>query len=51
VAPVQTGSTVGTLRLSLDNQSLGEYPVQAVEDVGVAGLIGRTWDSIKLFFQ
>jgi serine-type D-Ala-D-Ala carboxypeptidase (penicillin-binding protein 5/6) len=51
IAPVQVGQRVGTLKLSLDGKPLGEYGVQALEDVGVAGFFGRIWDAILLFFQ
>ena len=51
VAPVAPGATVGSLKLILDDKPLGEFSVQALEDVPVAGLVGRTWDAIKLFFQ
>ncbi|HWU84083.1 MAG TPA: D-alanyl-D-alanine carboxypeptidase family protein [Rhodocyclaceae bacterium] len=51
IAPLQTGQSVGTLKLTLDGKPFGEYPVQALEDVSVAGLFGRIWDAILLFFQ
>ncbi|HTH95343.1 MAG TPA: D-alanyl-D-alanine carboxypeptidase family protein [Rhodocyclaceae bacterium] len=51
IAPIQTGQTVGTLKLTLDGKPYGEYPVQALEDVGIAGFFGRIWDAIFLFFQ
>lgn len=51
IAPVAAGATVGTLRLILDDKPLGDFPVQSVEDVPLAGLLGRIWDAIKLFFQ
>jgi len=51
IAPVSPGAPVGSLKLILDDKSLGEFPVQSLEDVPVAGLLGRTWDAIKLFFQ
>lgn len=51
IAPIQTGQRVGTLKLTLDGKPYGEYPVQALEDVGVAGFFGRIWDAIFLFFQ
>ena len=50
VAPVNRGQRMGTLRLSLDGKPLGEYPIVALHDVSVAGILGRGWDSIKLFF-
>lgn len=51
LAPVAKGAEVGTLKLAVNGQPWGEFPVYAQEDVAVAGWIGRLWDSIKLFFQ
>lgn len=51
IAPLQVGQRVGTLKLTLDGQSLGEYGVQALENISVAGFFGRIWDAILLFFQ
>ncbi len=50
VAPVNRGQRLGTLRLTLDGQPLGDYPLVALHDVGVAGLFGRGWDSLRLLF-
>lgn len=50
LAPVRRGQELGTLRLTLDGQPLGEYPLVALHDVSVAGLFGRGWDTIRLFF-
>ena len=50
VAPVRRGQRTGTLRLTLDGKVLGDYPLVALHDVGVAGILGRGWDSIRLFF-
>ena len=51
VAPVRKGQPLGRLRLSLDGASLGEYPLTAMQDVEVAGWLGRAWDSIRLLFS
>lgn len=51
VAPVSRGSRLGTLRLTLDGKTLGDYPLVALHDVSVAGILGRGWDSIRLFFE
>lgn len=51
IAPVAKGDTIATLRLHLDGQVFGEYPLVAVTDVPVAGIFGRAWDSLKLWFQ
>ncbi|MGE5318839.1 MAG: D-alanyl-D-alanine carboxypeptidase family protein [Hyphomicrobiaceae bacterium] len=50
VAPVNRGQRLGTLRLTLDGQLLGDYPLVALQDVGVAGIFGRGWDSLRLLF-
>ncbi len=50
VAPVRRGQALGTLRLSVDGETLGEYPLRALHDVAVAGIFGRGWDSIRLLF-
>ena len=49
-APVRRGQPLGKLRLSLDGVILGDYPLLAMHDVEVSGLLGRSLDSIKLFF-
>jgi D-alanyl-D-alanine carboxypeptidase (penicillin-binding protein 5/6) len=51
LAPVRAGQRVATLKLKLGNQPYGEFPVVALEDVPVAGVLGRGWDTIRLFFQ
>ena len=51
VAPVAAGAQVATLKLAVAGQAWGDYPVMALEEVPVAGLFGRMWDEIRLFFQ
>jgi D-alanyl-D-alanine carboxypeptidase (penicillin-binding protein 5/6) len=51
VAPVARGQRVGVLRVQLDGKPLGEYPVEALESVGVAGFFGRAWDTLRLLFK
>ncbi len=51
IAPVAAGQKVGTLRLTVDGQALGEYPVVALQSVPVANILGRAWDSLKLLFN
>ncbi len=51
LAPVQQGQRIATLKLFLDDNLFGEYPVVALETVPVAGIIGRAWDSLMLLFQ
>ena len=51
LAPVSAGQRVGTIKVSLDGKPVGEYPVVALESVGVAGIFGRTWDSMRLWLK
>ncbi|MHB1145703.1 MAG: D-alanyl-D-alanine carboxypeptidase family protein [Thiobacillus sp.] len=50
LAPVRKGQRIGALRLTLDGKPLGDYPLVALHDVAVAGILGRGWDTIRLFF-
>jgi D-alanyl-D-alanine carboxypeptidase (penicillin-binding protein 5/6) len=51
MAPVHKGQRVATLKLSLDGKPYGEYPVVALDTVPVAGMIGRAWDTMRLWFE
>jgi D-alanyl-D-alanine carboxypeptidase (penicillin-binding protein 5/6) len=51
LAPLQRGQRIATLRLSSDGAPLADYPLVALENVPVAGLVGRTWDNLLLMFQ
>jgi D-alanyl-D-alanine carboxypeptidase (penicillin-binding protein 5/6) len=51
LAPVAQGERVGTLRVTLDGKPVAEYPLVALEAVGPAGLIGRAWDTLRLWIQ
>lgn len=50
-APVRKGQVVGELSLSLDGQSIGTYPVQALEEVPLGGWFSRTWDALQLWIK
>lgn len=49
MAPLAAGQEVGTLKLALEEKPLGEYPLVALANVPVAGLIGRTVDMVRLW--
>ncbi|MGP1676655.1 MAG: D-alanyl-D-alanine carboxypeptidase family protein [Giesbergeria sp.] len=51
VAPIGTGQKVGTVKVTLRNKLLGEYPVVALENVAIAGFFGRAWDGMRLWFK
>ena len=51
IAPVSAGQRVGSLRVSLDGKSAGEYPVYALESIAEAGFLSRAWDTLRLWIQ
>lgn len=51
LAPVALGSRVGTLKITLGDRPYGEFPVVALEAVPVAGIFGRAWDTLRLWFE
>jgi D-alanyl-D-alanine carboxypeptidase (penicillin-binding protein 5/6) len=51
LAPVSPGQRVGTLKIEIDGKPHAELPVVALESVPVAGIFGRTWDSLRLLFK
>ncbi len=51
IAPVTRGQRVGTVRVTLDGKTVGEYPLQAMGDVPQASIWGRAWDTARLWFK
>lgn len=51
IAPIAQNSKVGTLKINVDNTTITELPVVALESVGSAGFIGRAWDSLRLMIK
>lgn len=51
LAPLNKGQAMGTLRLMLDGQVVGDYPLVALDDVPVAGWFGRFWDGLRLLWK
>jgi D-alanyl-D-alanine carboxypeptidase (penicillin-binding protein 5/6) len=51
LAPLQPGQKAGIMKLVRDGKTLAEIPVVALEDVKVAGILGRGWDAIRLIFK
>ncbi len=51
IAPLYVGQTIGTITVSLDNQTLASYPLQSLDNVPVASVFGRAWDSLMLKFK
>lgn len=51
MAPVKAGQPLGTLKISVDGQAYGDYPLLALESVGEAGIVGRAFDTVRLWFN
>ena len=50
-APVSSGQQLGVLKLTLDGLPYAEFPLVALENIPLANVFSRGWDSIQLFFQ
>jgi D-alanyl-D-alanine carboxypeptidase (penicillin-binding protein 5/6) len=51
VAPISRAQRVGTVRISLEGKPMAEFPMIALEEVPLASFLGRTWDSVRLWFK
>ena len=51
IAPIEAGQKLGTLKVMIDGKVYGEYPVTALENVALAGIFGRTVDTVRLWFN
>ena len=51
IAPYAPGQKAGVMKLTQNDKLLAEIPVVALENVPVAGLMGRGWDAIRLLFK
>jgi D-alanyl-D-alanine carboxypeptidase (penicillin-binding protein 5/6) len=51
VGPISKGQAVGTLRLTLDDETVVERPLIALRDAAEAGFVGRTWDSVMMWWE
>ena len=51
VAPFTKGQSIGTLKVTSGEQVLVETPLVALEAVEQAGILGRTWDAVRLWIK
>jgi D-alanyl-D-alanine carboxypeptidase (penicillin-binding protein 5/6) len=51
LAPIARAQRVGTVKVTLEGKPVAEFPLIALEDVPAAGLLGRAWDTIRLWFK
>jgi D-alanyl-D-alanine carboxypeptidase (penicillin-binding protein 5/6) len=51
VAPIIKGQQLGMLKILAGEQVVGEVPLLALEAVEQSGIVGRAWDSIRLWIR
>ena len=51
MAPIRVGDRVGTLRLTFDGKPFAEQSVVALESVGIANILIRSWHSLRLLYR
>ena len=51
VAPVTKGQTVGSLKVYRGEQLWVDMPLQALDAVEQAGVLGRAWDALRLWIK
>ncbi len=51
LAPLAAGQKAGIMKVSKGSAVVVEIPVVALQDVPVAGFLGRGWDTIRLMFR
>lgn len=51
IAPIKKGQVIGNVRFTLNGKTIDERALVAAKSIGIAGIFGRAWDSIKLLFQ
>ena len=51
VAPVTKGQAIGSLKIYRGEQFWVEMPLQALDTVEQAGVLGRAWDAVRLWIK
>jgi D-alanyl-D-alanine carboxypeptidase (penicillin-binding protein 5/6) len=51
IAPVLKGQTLATLKVRAGDQVVAEVPLQALDGVEQAGVVGRAWDAVRLWIR
>ncbi len=51
VAPFSKGQQVGLLKISSAGQAVSEVPLQVLDGVEQAGVLGRAWDALRLWIK
>ena len=50
-APIARAQRVGIVKVALEGRPVAEFPLIALEEVPAAGILGRAWDTIRLWFK
>jgi D-alanyl-D-alanine carboxypeptidase (penicillin-binding protein 5/6) len=51
LAPISAGQQTGILKLSLDGKPYAEFPLLAQDNIALANVFSRGWDSLRLLIQ
>jgi D-alanyl-D-alanine carboxypeptidase (penicillin-binding protein 5/6) len=51
MAPMAKGQVIATLHVTSGDQTLVDVPLLALDAVDQAGILGRTWDSLRLWIK
>jgi D-alanyl-D-alanine carboxypeptidase (penicillin-binding protein 5/6) len=51
LAPLRKGETVGRLKITAGGDAVADVPVVTLESVGEAGLVGRAYDAVRLWWR
>ena len=51
VAPVQSAQRVGVVKVALEGKPMAEFPLIALKEVPPANVLGRAWDTERLWFK
>jgi D-alanyl-D-alanine carboxypeptidase (penicillin-binding protein 5/6) len=51
LAPLTAGQQVGVLKISSGSRLVAQVPMVALDAVPAAGLLGRAWDSLRLWIK
>ena len=50
LAPIAAGQKIGSMKVTVDGREIAEVPVVALEAVEGAGVFGRAYDTVRLWF-
>jgi D-alanyl-D-alanine carboxypeptidase (penicillin-binding protein 5/6) len=51
IAPVAKGQRVGTVNIGLEGRPVAEFPLVALADVPAGNVLGRAWDTVRLWLK